>query len=41
MFFFETKLHRSPTYVAPEVITDEYYGYEVDYWSLGVILYVK
>lgn len=26
-------------YFAPEVFTDEKYGYEVDVWALGVLLY--
>eukprot|EP00008_Paramoeba_atlantica_P002910 CAMPEP_0201486690 /NCGR_PEP_ID=MMETSP0151_2-20130828/10745_1 /ASSEMBLY_ACC=CAM_ASM_000257 /TAXON_ID=200890 /ORGANISM="Paramoeba atlantica, Strain 621/1 / CCAP 1560/9" /LENGTH=526 /DNA_ID=CAMNT_0047871471 /DNA_START=144 /DNA_END=1721 /DNA_ORIENTATION=+ len=30
----------SPAYVAPEVLTDEQYGREVDMWSVGVIAYV-
>jgi calcium/calmodulin-dependent protein kinase I len=30
----------SPGYVAPEVLTDDLYGREVDMWSVGVIAYV-
>lgn len=30
----------SPGYVAPEVLTDDMYGREVDMWSVGVIAYV-
>jgi len=38
----------TPHYVAPEVLTSngigygeqDHYGYEVDYWSLGVIVYI-
>lgn len=26
-------------YLAPEVLTGESYGYEVDWWSLGTLLY--
>jgi len=26
-------------YTAPEVFTEKYHGFEVDYWALGVILF--
>ena len=29
----------TPQYMAPEVIMEDYYSYEIDYWSIGVCLY--
>jgi serine/threonine protein kinase len=30
----------SPGYIAPEVLTGESFGLEVDMWSIGVITYI-
>jgi len=30
----------TPGYVAPEILDNKGYGKEVDYWSIGIILYV-
>ena len=30
----------TPGYVAPEIIEGKGYGKEIDYWSIGIILYI-
>jgi len=30
----------TPSYIAPEVLSGKGYSYEVDYWSIGVTLYI-
>ena len=30
----------TPGYVAPEIVRGDGYGKEVDYWSIGIILYI-
>lgn len=30
----------TPGYIAPEIVAGAGYGKEVDYWSIGIILYI-
>ena len=37
--FHDAEVYGTPDYIAPEVILGQGYGYSVDWWSMGVILY--
>ena len=37
--FRDSEVYGTPDYIAPEVILGQPYGYAVDWWSMGVILY--
>ena len=37
--FHDAVVYGTPDYIAPEVILGQGYGYPVDWWSMGVILY--
>ena len=37
--FKDSKVLGTPDYIAPEVILGQPYGFAVDWWSMGVILY--
>jgi len=30
----------TPSYIAPEILSGTGYTYAVDYWSIGIILYI-
>jgi len=37
--FRDSEVYGTPDYIAPEVILGQGYGFAVDWWSMGVILY--
>ncbi len=37
--FKDAEVYGTPDYIAPEVILGQAYGFAVDWWSMGVILY--
>ncbi len=37
--FRDSEVYGTPDYIAPEVILGQGYGFGVDWWSMGVILY--
>ena len=37
--FRDSEVYGTPDYIAPEVVLGQPYGYAVDWWSMGVILY--
>ena len=37
--FRDSEVYGTPDYIVPEVILGQGYGFAVDWWSMGVILY--
>ena len=37
--FHDAEVYGTPDYIAPEVILGMFYGFPVDWWSMGIILY--
>ena len=37
--FRDAEVYGTPDYIAPEVILGQGYGFGVDWWSMGVIMY--
>jgi len=36
---FASTICGTPSYIAPEIIFDDKYGKECDFWSLGILTY--
>jgi serine/threonine protein kinase len=35
----QKKINLKPSYIAPEILRGEEYGFSVDFWALGVLMY--